>query len=83
MKKWARKVLRAANYTCAVTGQKGGDLSAHHLYNRAHHPEMALDPDNGVCISAAVHKDFHQKYGYGHNTPAQFLEYLATAPTSA
>lgn len=30
----------------------------------------------GLCLCEEIHKDFHNKYGYGDNTPEQFEQYL-------
>ncbi len=29
----------------------------------------------GICLDSEIHKEFHQKYGYGNNTPDQFNDF--------
>jgi hypothetical protein len=34
------------------------------------------DIDNGVPLTAEIHRKFHQMYGNGNNTKAQFVQFL-------
>lgn len=74
-REWIKNVLIKDNYTCQITGQRGGKLSAHHLYSWDKHPEKRFDINNGVTILKSLHKEFHDIYGRGNNTPEQFEDY--------
>lgn len=74
---WYKAVLAAADFVCDITGRRGGNMSAHHLYSYADYPDRRLDLSNGVCIQHELHELFHSKefYGKGHHTPEQYLEF--------
>lgn len=74
---WTKQVLRLANYTCNITGERGGKLAAHHLFNWANNPEKRFDLSNGVCISQDLHELFHSilYYGKKYNTLEQYLQF--------
>lgn len=41
----------------------------------AYYNEQSLHP-LGVCLRHDLHKQFHDKYGYGDNTPSQFYQFV-------
>ncbi|MBG9599991.1 endonuclease [Bacillus mycoides] len=74
---WRTKVYERDNYTCRCCGyDKGSILVAHHLDGWDWCKKKRLDVDNGVTLCKRCHKQFHDKYGYGHNTRQQFITYM-------
>ena len=48
-------VFNRDNYTCVISGQKGGHLHAHHLLPYWVMPEAFLDSDNIITVSTKCH----------------------------
>jgi len=74
-REWRNKVFERDNYTCKITGIRGGKLVAHHLDGYCLNIEERFKIDNGITISESVHKLFHHNYGSGKNTIKQFEEF--------
>lgn len=62
MQKWYADVKEAAHFTCALSGQVGGELASHHIAWVSRNEDKMLDLDNGVCIAAWLHVLFHRLY---------------------
>jgi hypothetical protein len=74
-KGWSKSVLVRDNFTCQISGEKGGNLSAHHILNWADNPNQRLDINNGITLLETVHKLFHKLYGNRNNTLEQINEF--------
>lgn len=55
------KVFNRDNYTCVISGSKGGHLHAHHIIPYWVCPEAFLDEENIITVSTAIH------FSYCHN----------------
>lgn len=72
-----QECIRKSNYTCDISGKRGGDLQVHHKNAWLSFPDERYDIDNLVCLSEEVHKKFHKLYGSGKNTKEQYEEFKA------
>lgn len=75
---WSRKIIAVQQGRCAISGQRSSSLTVHHLWNWAQFPQYRFDVKNGIAIERSLHDRFHNIYGRGYNSPAQFVEYLST-----
>lgn len=71
-----RKVLERDNFTCIKCGTYRENLEVHHLDSYKDNPDKRVLTENGITICKNCHDDFHCRFGRGHNTKQQFLEYL-------
>lgn len=72
---WRKSVFERDNYTCEISGEKGGRLAAHHLISWSSNEDLRLELSNGVTVSENLHREFHKTYGYSNNTREQFEEF--------
>ena len=75
VKLWRRNVFERDNYICDICKRKGGMLNAHHLNSWNTHVDERLSLENGLTLCEKCHNNFHQKFGKGNNTKAQYIEY--------
>jgi hypothetical protein len=78
LKSWAKRVKRNDGEACRVCGSTD-TLHAHHLYAKTASPWLRTNDANGVTLcggAESCHNEFHQQYGFGDNTPDQFIEWL-------
>ena len=76
MRLWKESCIKRDNFTCQKTGQVGGQLQVHHIFNFADFPQMRTSIENGITLSKEAHALFHKIYGRKNNTRAQLEEFL-------
>jgi 5-methylcytosine-specific restriction endonuclease McrA len=55
-KSWRYSVFVRDGFQCQLTGQKGGDLEAHHIIRWADAPHLRYVTSNGITLSKASHE---------------------------
>lgn len=59
---WRSSVFERDNYTCAICGQRGGTLNAHHIKAFKDFPECRLDLNNGITFCEKCHRQVHKEH---------------------
>lgn len=76
---WKTAVRQRCKYTCVVSlennKQRQKGFVCHHLNSHTSHEDLRYLPENGVYLKRAIHKQFHDIYGYGNNTELQFTDF--------
>lgn len=71
-------VLKQSNFRCFLTNLKTtatDPLVCHHIYSWCDNINFRYAVSNGVALKRSVHKKFHDHYGFGKNTLAQFKSF--------
>lgn len=59
--KWRSNVFTRDNFKCAICGQVGGDLEAHHIKPFARYTGSRFSVKNGVTLCKKCHKRVHKE----------------------
>ncbi len=72
------KIAKKRGYICAISGKYcKGNCEMHHLYSLNTHPNLALKEINLVLLKQDLHIAFHNQFGRGFNTLAQYKEFCS------
>ena len=74
--KWRNKVFKRDDYTCQLSGIRGGRICAHHIVAWSRSKTLRYRLNNGITILQRLHMLFHKLYGSGYNTRKQFNEFV-------
>lgn len=77
-REWRNEVLERADYTCQKCQQRGGRLTAHHIYAWATYPDKRFDIDNGSCLCKACHREFHNIYGTRKSVHKEYKKWVTS-----
>jgi hypothetical protein len=76
---WRKDVYARDGYACQICGAFGNIvLAAHHMDGWEWCKDRRLDVANGVTACVGCHAKFHEEYGYGENTEAQWRLFVAS-----
>lgn len=64
---WRRRVMARDDFTCQLSGIKGGELEVHHIVPWAKAPNLRHVVSNGITLS----KELHQKLVTGNEEKYQ------------
>jgi len=72
LKKWAKKIYKKYNYTCARCGYKAEKIKgtwrskrrieAHHVLPKSKYPKLVYSVQNGVCLCEVCHRTGKDSY---------------------
>jgi len=74
-KAWFKWLKEQANFTCAVTGERGCQLAVHHLYSVNRYPEKRWDISNVLVVKKTLHDIFHKRFMGNTRKPCTPLDW--------
>lgn len=60
-KNWRAAVFQRDGFKCAICGQVGGELNAHHIRSFKDYPELRFDINNGITLCVRCHRKVHRE----------------------